>query len=331
MSRRVAVLAFVASALVATTSHAGPTAADRETARTLLEQGRALTDKGDMQEALKRFKAADDIMHVPTTGIRVAKAQAALGLLVEARDSVSAIQRTPVAKNESAPFKQARAEAAQLDATLAPRIPSLTITLKGAPAGEEPTLTLDGVDVPATVLGLPRVVDPGHHVIDAKTATSAGTQEIDIAEAERKAVEVALVSTAPPVAEQPTETPDTPPKRSHSPTIVTWVGVGVAGAGVIAGTVTGIMTLGKKSTLKTDCPDGMCGPAGDSALDSANTLATVSTIAFAAAGAGAVAAVVSLAVGHNDSAPAPPAQPAAARLRLVPWLGAGMGGVRGTF
>jgi hypothetical protein len=334
----VALIALDASPALAKPT--GPSAADRETARSLLEQGRALSDKGDQKEALARFKGADDIMHVPSTAIRVAKAQAALGLLVEARDTISAIQRMPVERNEPAPFKEARAEAAQMDGVLAPRIPSLTITASGAGKDEETTLTLDGVDLPAGVMGLPRVVDPGHHVIVAKTPTTAGTQEIDIKEAEQKKVEIALAPTGAPVVatDQPSGTTDaaTATKRVHSPTIVTWAGAGLAGAGVIAGTVTGVMVLSKKSTLKTECPDSMCGTAGSSDLNSANTLATVSTISFIAAGVGAAVAVVSLAIGHNQvvaaSEPAPTPTPAPeAKIHIVPWFAGFAGGVGGTF
>jgi hypothetical protein len=343
------VLATIAAWLLSTTALAapsGPSAADRETARSLLEQGRALSDQGNQQEALKRFKGADDIMHVPSTAIRVAKAQAALGLLVEARDTISQIQRMPMARVEPQPFKDARAEAEQLDATLAPRIPSLTITVTGAAAGEDATLTVDGVDLPAGVIGLPRVVDPGHHVIAAKTPTTAGTQEIDIKEAEQKKVEIGLVSTgtvAPVVADQGTP-PATTTKKSHSPTVVTWAGAGLAGAGLIVGTVTGVMVLSKKSTLKGECTNDVC-PAGNSDLSSANTLATVSTVGFIAAGVGAAVAIVSLAVGHNETVAASepgPADPAAApepavpappeaRIHIVPWFAGFAGGVGGTF
>ena len=81
--------ALLASMLVTTSARADPTAADRETARTLMDQGNVLKDKGNLEEALKRFKAADEIMHVPTTAVPVAKLQVALGLLVEARDTLA--------------------------------------------------------------------------------------------------------------------------------------------------------------------------------------------------------------------------------------------------
>jgi hypothetical protein len=329
--------ALVLAALSATSAaHADPTAADRETARTLMDQGRDLRDKGDLKEALKRFQAANDIMHVPTTALEVAKSQVALGLLVEARDTVAALRQIP-AKRESQLFRDARVKAEALDASLGGRVPQLTITLKGAPPGQEAELTVDGVSVPQGVVGLPRSVDPGHHVITAKTATAEGKLEIDVREGDHKPVEVELISTAPPpppvVAETPEPQPVGPPRKSHSPTVVTFIGIGVAGAGAIAGAVTGILSISKKSTLETECPTHMCfGSGPDSTLSSATTLATLSDITFGVAGAGAVVAVVSLIVGHpgKEEPPAQSSEPSTG-LTMTPWFAGNAAGIRGSF
>lgn len=100
---------------------------------------------------------------------------------------------------------------------------------------------------------------------------------------------------------------------------------------MITGSVTGVMTLSKSSALTNACASRVCGPPEHSNLASANTLATVSDIAFAAAGVGAVVAVVSLAVGHQPSVEphveSPPAPGPMARL----WVGFGAAGLRGTF
>ena len=88
--------AVLTASLAARAAHADPNAADRETARELMQQGRDLRDKNDLKGALQRFKAADDIMHVPTTALPLAQVQADLGLLVEARDTLaSSLRRTP--------------------------------------------------------------------------------------------------------------------------------------------------------------------------------------------------------------------------------------------
>jgi hypothetical protein len=332
-----------------TTPVAAQTAADRETARSLMEQGHDLYDKKDFKEALKRFKAANDIMHVPSTAIWTAKAQVQLGLLVEARDTIAAMRRMPEKPNDPKPFKDARNEAGQLDDQLSTRVPSLTIVLKGAPPGDNATVTIDDVQEPSTVVGLPRSVDPGHHVVAIKSATAQGQAEVDIKEGEQKQLEVNLAAVAPPppppAAEQPASAqPEQPPApvRSHAPTALTWIGIGLAGAGAIAGGVTGFMSMQKTSTIKNDCPGGVCGPNDYANMDSANTLAVVSDIGFGVAGAGAILAVVTLLVGHDvpaesapaEEAPSPAAEPSdqqQSRIQVVPWLGLGTAGVTGTF
>lgn len=341
---------LVACALAVSTPARAQTPADRETARSLMEQGHELYDSKDYKEALKRFKAANDIMHVPSTALWTAKAQTQLGLLVEARDTIAAMRRMPEKPNDPKPFKDARIEAANLDDALAPRVSALTIVLSGAPAGDSATMTIDGVPVPATVVGLPRSVDAGHHVVAVKSPTAQGQAEVDIKEGEQKQVEVKLDAVAPPPqppppTEQPAQTePEQPPApvRSHSPTLLTWIGVGLAGAGAIAGSVTGVLSLQKTSTLKSDCGSGVCGPGDYSTMDSAGTLAIVSDIGFGVAGAGAVLAVVTLLVGHDEApegaapaeqspSPGGPSDDQQSRVRVVPWVGLGTAGVTGTF
>ncbi len=324
--------ALLASMLVTTAASAEPTAADRETARTLMDQGQVLKDKGNLEEALKRFKAADDIMHVPTTAVPVAKLQVALGLLIEARDTLaSSMRRTPEKATDPQPFKDARAEGERLDASLAGQVPALTITVKGAADGEKLALVIDGVEVPAAALGLPRAVNPGHHLVVARTPTAEGHQELEVHEGEQKAVELALVSTGAtvtPPREAGTPAADTPAPfgTSHSPGLVTWIGVGIAGAGLIAGSATGLAALSKTPGLSSECTNHICGPTAHSDLDSANTLATVSNVAFAVAGVGAAVAVISLVVGHDASEP-----PAAASPSAHLWMGVGAAGLRGSF
>ena len=77
-------------------SWAAPTQADRETARTLMDQADAQFEAKSYAEALKLYQAAHDLMGVPTTGLEVAKARAALGQLVEARDMALSVTRIPV-------------------------------------------------------------------------------------------------------------------------------------------------------------------------------------------------------------------------------------------
>ncbi len=285
----------------------GPTAADKDTARALMAQGAELRDKNDLKGALQSFQAADAIMHVPSTSLEVAKTAAALGELVEARDAALAAARYPVKPGEPKPFIEARKEAQTLGDDLEPRIPSLQITVKNAPSGATPKVDVDGVTIPAAALAFPRKVNPGHHVVTAIAGDAHTQSEVDVKEREIKVVVLDLPTVAPtppPVAlnntppeQQKSIEPDHPKKKFP---VISMIGFGVGVAGVAVGSVTGIMSLSKTSSLKDQCPNNQC-PASvydsssfQSDKSSASTFGTVSTIAFIVGGAGVVVGVVGL-------------------------------------
>jgi hypothetical protein len=335
-----------------------PSAADKETARGLMAEGRADRDKNDLKAALKAFAGADAIMHVPTTGLELARAQAAVGQLVEARDTALRVTRSPERPGEPPPFKAARDAASALNDQLEPRIPSLTVNVKNVPAGMSTTLTIDGVDVPSEVIGQPRKLDPGHHVVEAKAGTAYGKQEVDVAEKESKeiAIELPAQGTAPVAggatdtgttdsAQQQSEQPAETGGRSGGSKLMIFGGFGLAAAGAIAGTVTGLMSMSKTSSIKSSpgCSGNVCGPSEYDDISSAKTLATVSTISFIAGGVGAAVGVIGLFVGGGSSGepsattpaqtPDAPASDQSSRLRVhvAPWIGLGSAGVNGTF
>lgn len=300
-----------------------PTAVQKDTARSLMQDGRDLRDAKDLKGALQRFRAADEIMRVPPTGFEVANTQADLGMLVEARDTIARVLNIPASPKEPAQFKQAREKARALDDSLIPRIPMVTVTVKG---GSNATLTIDDVEVPAALVGLPVRVNPGHHTIGAKTSDAHGTRSVDVAEGDKKEVTIELVGK--PADATPT-TPTAPPPAaetpsrggSYAPAIVAF---GVAGAGLVVGGITGGLTLAKQSDLARSCPNRTCGPGNYGDIDTANMLATISTVSFIAAGASAAAGLVLLFVGKPSSG-------ARATARLTPWIGIASAGVSGRF
>lgn len=331
------------SMVAAPAAAASTSAADRETARSMMQEGRDLRDKGDLKGALQRFKAADDIMHVPTTALEVARTEVALGLLVEARDTIAGIHKTQAQPDDPTPFKDARVKADELDAQLEGRIPTLTISVSGAAEGDSPAVAVDGVSLPSSVASLPRKIDPGHHVVSAKAAGGEAKEEIDLAEGEKKDVQLTLVAGGSGPQDD-TAGADSRPVV-HTPGPLTYGGIVVGGLGLAVGAVTGILELSKASTVKGECANKQCRP-GDqqSDLSAANTLATISTVSFAVGAAGAIVAVVSLVVGHKAShaGQAPPAgdpesdpssepPPAESKLHATPWIGLGQAGVFGTF
>jgi hypothetical protein len=325
MGSRLRVVSLVALGLaVAAPALADPTAAEKETARNLMDEGHALRDdKKDPKDALERFRAADQIMHVPITGYEVAATQVQLGRLVEARETLAHVLATPAKKGEPPPFRQARAKAQQLDDSLAARIPTLVITIHGPAQGA--TVTIDGAAVPASLIGLPSRANPGHHAITVATATMQGHAEIDLGEGDKK--EVAVELAPKPVEHEAVATPEPPPKpppEHHGARTAGLVLLGVGAAGLVAGGVTGVLTFTTQSDLQTKCPNHVCGPASHDELTMANTLATVSTVSFIAGGVLEAIGLVTFLVGKPKAAPQ-------TGLRVVPFFGPGSAGLRGTF
>jgi len=347
MVSRLVPIALLAGALgFSTVALADPSAADKETARSLMNEGRAARDRGDLKGALKSFSGADAIMHVPTTGLEVAKTQAALGLLVEARDTALRVSRIPEKPGEPGPFKQARDAASTLNDDVESRIPSLTVNVKNVPDGMTATVTLDDTTLPAELLGEPRKLDPGHHVVVAKAGKVDGKQEVDVAEKEQKRVTIELpaqpapettTTETPPAQETPP--PAAPTKSGFSKGLMIG-GFALGGAGLVSGVITGVLSMSKTSSIKSSpaCAGNSCGPPEYNDISSAKSMATISTISFIVAGAGAALGVVGLVTGNSTeaapaSAPPDKDKPASEETtsRIEPWLGLGAAGLRGTF
>lgn len=327
MGSRSSAIGFAIAACLAVSAPAwAQSAADRETARSLMDQGDDLRNKGDLKAALQRFQAANEIMHVPTTALEVARTQASMGLLVEARDTLAQIMSSAPTPREPAQFRAARDEAQKLDASLEPRVPMVTVAVTGAKEGSPVSLSVDGVAVPSAVIGLPRRMNPGHHVMIATTSTQEGRLEINVGEGENKEVSIPLATVAKPTPTTTTTTEEQPPPppEAHRSYALPIVFFSIGGASLIAGAITGAMELSQQSSLQTNCPNHVCPPSQYGALDSANTLATVSTITLIVGGAAVAAGVITLFVGK-------PSTPAPKEAHIEPWIGLGSAGLRGTF
>lgn len=300
-------------------------AAEKETARRLMEQGRERLAQHDDKGALEAFKAADDIMHVPTTGLMVASEQGALGMLVEARETLARVRHTPTAAGEPEAFQRARASAETLNQSIEGRIPSLRIEVRGA--STEPEVTVDGVVLLPAVLKFPYRLNPGHHVIVAKTPRGRASSEADVREGESKDVVLQISESAAPASPPPGAVAPAPVTESRGPNTLAIVGFGVAGAGVIAGTITGLLMFSKKSALDDGCPNNQCPPSTHSDYSAAYTMATLSTVSFIVAGVGAGVGIYGL-LTRRHAAPSPSTGSA---LTVEPWASTSGGGLRGSF
>jgi hypothetical protein len=321
---------LLAAALVCMTQRAAadPSLSDRETARSLMDDGDAKSDKGDFKAALKSYEAADAIMHVPTTGFEVARVQAQLGLLLEARETLARVLRSPAKPGEPPPFTAARKSAEQMNAELATRIPSITVVVTAADARQPVQLVFDGEVVPPAAAQAPRKVNPGRHSIVARAGSAERKEDVTVAERDARTVTIDL-KLAPAASEPIRGAEGAPPSSSGLPTVLVFGGFGLAAAGIAVGSVTGIMSFAKVSDIEKDCLDKRCKPSRQADLDAARSLGTVSTIAFAASGAGLAAGIIGLVLAGNQTKETPPTT--AAAITIVPDVTPSWVGAHGTF
>jgi hypothetical protein len=273
-----------------------------------MDEGKARTRAGDLAGALDAYRKANEVMHVPTTGLALARTHLALGHLVEARDAALDVVRLPRESVEPAVFDDARRRAKELEASLKGRIPTVKINVKGGPATR---VAVDDAEVAPLLLGEPVALNPGKHVITARNADGVEQRaELDLAERESRDIDLLLPAPAPVTLAPPRDDRPKPHEpheaardgaagkggggRSAAGDVLVYAGFGLATAGIAVGTVTGILVLSKATTVKSECANNVCDPAARSTLDNAKSLATVSTIAFIAAGVGAAAGTVGL-------------------------------------
>jgi hypothetical protein len=351
-SRRIAAAVLLLALITSKVALAAPSGTDRETARTLLDDGRARTARGDLKGALEAFKGADALMHVPTTGMFVARTQAALGLLVEARETASRVKHLPESKSEPKAFRHARVEAEEFAGQLGLRLATLAVRLR--PEGRAADVSIDDAAIPAETLAIARKVNPGHHVIVAKVEGRERRVEIDLAEQESKEITLDVTPPAPapaevvapapaevvapapaaapasaPVAASPPYSPPVTDHSSRGPSPLVFAGLGLAAAGLAVGTVAGFITLSAKADATAGCVDHLCPPSTYSALDNASTLATVSTLGFVAFGVGGAVAITGIVLGRSPVAAAASGRSTATVARA--YVGPGSVGLAGSF
>jgi hypothetical protein len=298
-------------------------AADMETARTLYQEARATRDAGDLKGALEKFRGAFAVVQTPLIALEYANTQVQLGMLVEARELLLGVARMKPLPNESQFSMQARTEAETTAEDLKARIPSVVIRFEPPPAPNAamPAVFLDGNAVQPELLGLPKKLNPGSHKVEVRSAGAVvETKDFSVVE---KATATVLLLTASAVqgpAATKVEAPSADPTQgAHIGIPLAFAGFGVAGAGLVLGSVAGIISFSKGRELDTACAGLRCPPSAQPLVTSGRTWATVSTLSFALAGVGAGVGIVGLVL-HSRENRVPPASPGAR-------LGFGLGSV----
>lgn len=317
-------LGLVCAVLFAIPARAGGTEADRATARALALEGHDALKKKDYATAADRFGRADTLVHAPTLVVDWARALQGLGRFVEAHEKYELVLREGVSDSSPKSWLRALEDAKkELDA-LKPRLAWVTVILKD-PA--DASVKIDGVLVPPAAVGVRRAADPGFPEV---TVSALGyepfKQTVTVGPGEEKSLEVTLrklpeVAAPPPASDAAYR----PRQRSEARRVGAYVALGLGGAGVVAGGVTGVLALRKRSELKSECNGEACLPASEKKINTYHLYGTISPIAL---GAGVVGLGTGLILLLTEPTPE---ERASASLTVRPLIGFGALGMEGTF
>jgi hypothetical protein len=291
-------------------------------AEQLFREGRDAVDRSDYTTGCAKFAESLRLTQRPGPLLNLANCEEHQGRFVSAlahwTDGIALLP----ANDERVAAARQRVEA------LSRRIPRITIVLaSSAPQGAK--VTLDGAPVSRAALGVPQPADLGEHVVVAAApGHSDARSTLVLGEGERR--EITVTPGMPVVASLPTPAPAPivapPPPSSDGARTAGFVIGGVGLVGVAVGSITGGMTIGKKSTVDEECDANRCtGQTAQSAANAGKTLSTVSTVAFIAGGVGlAVGVVLVLTSGPRRA-------PTTATLGAMPLPGGGGLSLGGSF
>jgi hypothetical protein len=257
-------------------------------------EGDRLYAQGSWAEAYQRFADADRLAHSPVFVLYMARCRKNAGRLLEARALYDRVMTEPLPSSAPQPFQVAREDARAERLALDARIVSVRVRVRGAD-GPAAAISIDGKAVAAGDGATP--LDPGAHTIVASKGGRVARKVVNLPEGSgTTTVELDLAARAAsgPVSDDG--------QGSLTPA---WVALGVGLVGLVAGSVTGGIAAVKAGDVKEGCQGNHCRQEDAGDLDTAQTLATASTIAFAVGGAGLAAAGVLFVLRPGGGAPAP--------------------------
>jgi hypothetical protein len=322
---------------------------DRADARAAAQEGLNAFREERWADCSDLFGRAESLMHAPPHLLYSARCNAKLGHYVAARELYRKILGENLTADAPPAFRGAQASAKDELVDVEPKLARLKIVVQGAD-GKPVSVTMDGVAVPAAVIGIPRQVDPGEHALLATAeGLASDTVKVTLAEKEQKEVVLELVpSKAQPASDaagaesgagtasastalgpaQDLGRPGKPGLRIGS-----YVAFGVGAVGLAAGTVFTLRSRSKRSEV-----EGLCGASFNNCptdqrekVNSLNDEATTSyTLGLVGFGVGVVGVGAGVALFILSSGKKPDGGPTAG-VSLQPWVAPNGAGVVGRF
>ena len=214
---------------------AAETDRERATARRLASAGAKAYSAGDYDRAVDRLRRAEKLVHSPVHLLYIARAQRELGQLVSAQENFLKVTREDLDSNDPRPWRDAQRDARKELAKLEPRVPTVTIEVKGRGA-DEATVVIDGEDTPAELIGVAQPIDPGEHKVLVKApGRRSKTVKFSIGEGETKAVTLKLRKFKASDSGDDSDAGEDGASDGNS--VVPYVAIGLGGAALIAGGV----------------------------------------------------------------------------------------------
>ncbi len=284
----------VAILLAGTAAAAAPSQRDIQEAQQLVVEAKHLASTGDLKQALKKYRHADELVPQVSFKLAMAKIFSDLGDFVRA----GAVLREAAEQKPATPAEQAaQAEAKKLAAEIDRKTPRLDVQVF-KPEASKVAVAVDEDEVEPGQ----HPVNPGKHEVSAK---SDGYQDwhktVRIDEGDKKSVEITMkrVGEAAGESEEPDKGPSRPATVPKWAAWTTW-GITAVSIGLAAGF--GIMAIQTTNQVLADynCQNGKCpgpgfekqGADAQADLGVAKMNGNISTAFFVVAGAGAVTASV---------------------------------------
>jgi tetratricopeptide (TPR) repeat protein len=288
----------------------------RQAALPLAEQGLAAFDADRFSEAADLFQRAEALFHAPTHVFYIARASEKIGKLLEAQRLYRQLVDEALPAGAPGRFREVQEHARLALEPLNARIPSLSLEVRGMERARV-SVTVDGQ--PWADWGdRPLRLNPGEHSLQARgEGATPVMRTVRLVEGQNEKTTIDLAPAADRI-----EAPE-PAQGSYVPAAVAF---GIGGAGLLVGTITGILSLNKVSELEERCPTKLCSAEDESLGDEAKVLGNVSTAGFVIGGIGLAAGVV-LSLWRPFGA----AGSSEAALTLRPAIGLGSLGLEGTF
>ena len=305
--------------------------AAKDRARDLAKRGIQASQQARHEEAVELLTEAEGLFHAPTHLLYLARSQAALGKLLEAKATYEKLAGEQIAEGAPAALRDARERGAAELTELDGRIPRLVIRVEPADAAGL-VITLSGKPIDAAQVGQPIAIDPGSYVVEAQASGLKGAKRELVAEPS-KTLDVTLALATGGSSVGASEGSGASGGSTRTILSIGAIGLGVASLGV--GTALGVVSLGKRSdadAAEIAARDPGCDSACRSqlaqqteALDGdANLFGNLGIVGLGLGGALVATGVVLL---LTDGEPEPP--PSSAWVR--PMLGPGFVGLEGGF